>query len=96
MKKALIFVALSVVSIAGCTHIDEANGSYAAMDEEFSKATSFNLAHAVNNPKHLTEPEEIGSPNSQAVVGAVDRYQRGDVRDIDNELGSASSGVGSK
>ena len=96
MRNTWIFVAASVFSIAGCTHIDEANGPYTAMDEEFSRATSFNLAHAINNPKHLTEPEEIGSPNSQAVVGAVDRYQRGEVRDVDNDLGSASSGVGSK
>ncbi len=96
MKKTWIFVVASVCSIAGCAHIDEANGPYVGMYEDFSKATSFNLAQAVNNPKHITEPEEIGLPNSQAAVGAVDRYQRGNVRDIDNEIGSASSGVGSK
>lgn len=58
------------------------------MDEEFSKATAFNLAQQVNNPERLTKPAEIGQPNSQAAVGAVERYQTGDVRDVDNDVGN--------
>ena len=92
MRK-ILFVAASCCTllVVGCTPLSESAGPYSAMDGEFSKATSFNLAQQVNNPERLTKPAEIGLPNSQAAVGAVERYQKGDIRDVDNDLGEVGS-----
>lgn len=96
LNKFLIPIAVGCLcaSLAGCAPIDSSAGAYTAMDENFAKATNFNLAQCVHNAKRLDDPAEIGPANSQAAVGPVDRYQRGSVRDIENDLGGASSGVG--
>lgn len=88
--REFLFVAASscALLVVGCTPLSESAGPYSAMDDEFSKATAFNLAQQVNNPERLTKPAEIGQPNSQAAVGAVERYQTGDVRDVDNDVGN--------
>ena len=91
--REFLFVAASscALLVVGCTPLSESAGPYSAMDGEFSKATSFNLAQQVNNPERLTKPAEIGLPNNQAAVGAVERYQKGEVRDVDNDLGDVGS-----
>ena len=92
MKKLLFSVASVItLSLAGCAPFDDANGPYSSMDPDFSKTTSFNIAQQVNNPKHLTEPAEVGPANSQAAVGAISRYQKGEVRKADADLGSVGS-----
>lgn len=97
MKKYIFPIAIgSVLALSGCARISGEEGPYTAMDEDFGKATTFNISHAVSKPERLKTPAIIGPANSQAAVGAVERYQRGEVRDIDNDLGSASAGVGKK
>ena len=91
--REFLFVAASscALLVVGCTPLSESAGPYSAMDDEFSKATAFNLAQQVNNPERLTKPAVIGLPNSQAAVGAVEHYQKGDIRDVDNDLGEVGS-----
>jgi len=84
----------SILTLSGCSPLSGEEGPYTAMDEEFGKATAFNISHLVSNPERLKTPAEIGPANSQAAVGPVERYQKGEVRDIDNDLGTASSGIG--
>jgi type IV pilus biogenesis protein CpaD/CtpE len=94
VKKYIFPIAIgSVVALSGCA-ISGEEGPYTAMNEDFGKATVFNISHSVSNPERLKNPASIGPANSQAAVGAVERYQKGQVRDIDNDLGTASSGIG--
>ena len=95
MKKfSYALVTFCVVLASGCSPLSDVSGAYSGMYEDYSKATNFNISQGVNNPERLKEPAEIGPGNSQAVVGAVERYQKGNVRDVDNDMGSASSGIG--
>lgn len=53
-----------------------------ATSSNYGRATAANLAQQAANPGDLTNPRTLDSPNPQAAVGAVDRYQRGEVRPL--------------
>lgn len=53
-----------------------------ATSSNYGRATSANLAQQAANPSDLTNPRTLDAPNPQAAVGAVERYQRGEVRPL--------------
>lgn len=63
-----------------------------AVSDNYGHATSRNLAQQAANPNDLDHPQEIGDPNPQAALGAVDRYQRGSVRPFGNVSMEAGGG----
>lgn len=62
----------------------EAYSWYSAQgtSSNYGRATMENLAAQAARPSDLTNPRTLESPNPQAAVGAVDRYQRGEVRPL--------------
>ncbi|MDR1608096.1 MAG: hypothetical protein LBT38_06780 [Deltaproteobacteria bacterium] len=68
----------------------------------YAQATNNNLGAQIVDQKDLTEPRKVGNPNPMAAVGAVERYQKGEVRALsETEIeagggGSGSGGGGSK
>ena len=51
-----------------------------AVHPSFALATNWNLGAQVIDQRELSQPRRLGGPNPMAAVGAVDRYQKGQVR----------------
>ena len=51
-----------------------------AVDASFGVSTEANLAAQLAYPNELAMPQRTGSPNPVAAAGAVERYQKGEVR----------------
>lgn len=64
--------------------------SDSAVSKNFAKSTNANMASQAANPNDLVKPEELGAPNPMAASGAVERYQKGEVR----KLGKNSAQAG--
>ena len=65
-----------------------------AVNQNYALSTNYNLNSQAADPKDLIKPKELGAPNPQAVVGAVDRYQTGSVRgfnEVSLDAGGSSS-----
>jgi hypothetical protein len=59
----------------------------------FAIATNNNLGLQIVRQDEIIKPRPLGAPNPMAAVGAVDRYQKGQVRalaDIDTTVGGSS------
>jgi type IV pilus biogenesis protein CpaD/CtpE len=51
-----------------------------AVHPSFALATNWNLGAQVADQRELSATRALGPPNPMAAVGAVDRYQKGQVR----------------
>jgi hypothetical protein len=63
----------------------------------FAVATNSNLGLQIVRQDEITKPRSLGQPNPMAAVGAVERYQKGQVRalsEIDVSVGGSSGGAG--
>jgi type IV pilus biogenesis protein CpaD/CtpE len=76
-----------VVQVMGPRLIEPVRGplddywfSQAAVHPDFGAATNINLGLQVVKPEQLAAPASLGPPNPMATVGAVERYQKGEVR----------------
>lgn len=61
--------------------------------KQFGTATGENLRQQAANEQDLSHPRQLGAPNPQAAVGAVQRYQQGAVRalgEVSLEAGGSS------
>jgi type IV pilus biogenesis protein CpaD/CtpE len=56
-----------------------------AIHPSFGMATNYNLSRQVANSDELERPRKLGSPNPMASVGAVERYQKGEVRPLSDQ-----------
>ncbi len=65
-----------------------------AVHPAFGAATEANYARMLHDPAELDRPQELGPPNPIAGVGAVERYQGGQVRGISDQ--SVEVGVSGK
>ena len=90
-SRILILCGCVAILSSGCSELDPVLGSHSAMHEGFAVATAYNLSQTVNKTERLTEPADLGEVNSQAAVGPIERYQTGQVREMDLELGSVGS-----
>jgi hypothetical protein len=63
----------------------------------FGVSTNANIAAHLVNQAELEKPRALGKVNPMAAVGAVDRYQQGQVRalpEVDVSVGGGGSGSG--
>lgn len=51
-------------------------------DSDFGSSIATGLAQQADNPRDLMQPRQLDAPNPQAAVGAVERYQKGQVRPL--------------
>jgi hypothetical protein len=61
----------------------------------FALATNSNLGAQIVRQDEITKPRKLGPVNPMAAVGAVDRYQKGQVRalpDVEVSVGGGSGG----
>jgi hypothetical protein len=61
----------------------------------FAIATNNNLGLQIVRQDEITKPRPLGQPNPMAAVGAVDRYQKGQVRalpEMEITVGGGSGG----
>jgi type IV pilus biogenesis protein CpaD/CtpE len=67
--------------------------SSASVHPDFGAATNYNLGVQAADPERLFQPAALGRPNPMAAVGAVERYQKGQIRALgDQSLEAAESG----
>ena len=66
-----------------------------AVHPSFALATNWNLGAQVIDQRELSQPRRLGGPNPMAAVGAVDRYQKGQVRALPETSLEAGGGESS-
>ena len=69
--------------------------STAAVHPSFALATNWNLGAQVSDQRELSATRALGPPNPMSAVGAVDRYQKGQVRGLPETSLDAGGGESS-
>ena len=69
--------------------------STAAVHPSFALATNWNLGAQIYDQRELSATRALGPPNPMSAVGAVDRYQKGQVRGLPETSLEAGGGQSS-
>jgi hypothetical protein len=61
---------------------------------DFARATNHNIGAQVSDPGEMNAKTAIGDPNPMSAVGAVERYQKGEVRALQEQTMEAGKAGG--
>ncbi len=84
MRNKLLLAACASFVVSGCTQVDTG----------FGETTRWNMAQQVINPDPVHEGEPMEGGSGVRAAGAVDRYNKGTVKEPATIATTATSGAG--
>lgn len=67
-----------------------------AVSHDYARSMEANMELQAVNPEDLTRPAALGAPNPMAATGPIERYQKGEVRELGEvSMDAGDSGSGS-